>query len=196
MSANTRPTLDDVSQAVAGLIETGTLRCEKTRNKGAVGLLCEKLTGIPTSSAHIDCVDGEVKVFPLKALKTGTLTPKETIAVTMLNTSHLRDQADFASSDCGTKLRRVLFVPYIRLDDETVRFFPPTLFELSAASQELLAADYAAIRTGFIESETLSSSTGKLLQNRTKGAGGDAPKTRAFYLRKEFITAHVKTTWA
>jgi len=56
-----------------------------TKNKGEVGVLLEKLTGIPQSSACLDCEDGELKVFPVKRNKAGKLIPKETIAVTMIN---------------------------------------------------------------------------------------------------------------
>lgn len=191
-----RPTLENVSNAVLALVSSGTIQCDKTKNKGAVGLLCEKLTGIPASSAHIDCEDGEVKVFPLKPLKGGDLTPKETVAVTMLNIKRLTEQSDFQTSDCGTKLRRVLFVPYLRLDPQTVRFYAPTLFELTDAAVSDLAKDYLAIRNGFLESGNLCSATGVFMQNRTKGAGGDAPKTRAFYLRKEFLHKYVTPTWS
>lgn len=190
-----RPTLETVSNAVRALVSSGTIRCDKTKNKGAVGLLCEKMTGIPVSSAHIDCEDGEVKVFPLKTLKGGDLTPKETVAVTMLNTARLAEQSTFRTSDCGTKLRRVLFVPYLRINPQTVRFYEPTLFELKGSAARALAKDYRAIRNEFLEGKVLSSATGAFLQNRTKGAGGNAPKTRAFYLRKEFLHKYVTPTW-
>ena len=185
-----RPSIAEVALAVSRL---EAVHCPKTTNKGIVGLLCEKLTGIPTSSAKLDCIDGEVKVFPLKQTKTG-LVPKETIAVTMLNKTHLQAQDTFASSDCGTKLRRVLYIPYLR-EGEMVKFFPATDLTLSPELTETLAKDYDAIRGGFLADGTLTSSTGTYLQTRTKGAGGDAPKTRAYYLRTQFITTFLPKTW-
>lgn len=187
----TRPTLDSVRHVVEDL---PILQCPKTANKGLPGLILETLTGIPQSSAHLDCTDGEVKLFPLKRLKNGTLTPKETIAVTMLNKTRLAEEADFASSGCGTKLARVLYVPYLR-EGDTVKFFPPSEVCMTPEMREALAADYTAIRTRFLEDGMLESATGTLLQNRTKGAGGKAPKTRAFYLRKGFIDRYVPKTW-
>lgn len=187
----TRPSLNDVASVVSRL---EAVHCPKTTNKGAVGILCEHLTGIPTSSAKLDCSDGEVKVFPLERNKKGILVPKETIAVTMLNKSHLQAQDTFESSDCGTKLKRVLYIPYLR-EGEMVRFFPPTDLTLSPELTALLAKDYDAIRTGFLADETLTSKTGVYLQNRTKGQGGTAPKTRAYYLRTQFITTFLPKTW-
>lgn len=186
-----RPFLNDVAMAVARL---EAVHCPKTTNKGVVGLLMEKLTGIPASSAHLDCMDGEVKVFPLKRLKSGKVVPKETIAVTMLNPGHLREQETFDTSTCGSKLRRVLYVPYLR-EGEMVRVFPATDLTLSGEVLSLLAADYAAIRKGFLVDGTLASKTGAYLQTRTKGAGRGAPKTRAFYLRTQFITKFIPQTW-
>jgi hypothetical protein len=185
-----RPLIADVALVVSRL---EAVHCPKTTNKGIVGLLCEKLTGIPTSSAKLDCMDGEVKVFPLKQTKAG-LVPKETIAVTMLNKNRLQAQDTFESSDCGTKMKRVLYIPYLR-EGEMVRFFPPTDLTLSPELTATLAKDYEAIRAGFLADGTLTSSTGTYLQTRTKGAGGDAPKTRAYYLRTQFITTFLPKTW-
>jgi DNA mismatch repair protein MutH len=186
-----RPTLEDVHRLVQGL---PSLHCPKTSNKGLLGLLLERLTGIPQTSAQLDCVDGEVKSFPLKRLKNGTLVPKETIAVTMLNKDRLSEEATFASSHCGTKLNRVLYIPYLR-EGTVVHFFPPSDVRMTDAMCEALSADYTAIRTGFLEHSALTSATGVYLQNRTKGAGRGAPKTRAFYLRKKFIEQFIPKTW-
>lgn len=186
-----RPTLDTVRELV---IRVGSISCPKTANKGAVGILCEQLAGIPQSSAHIDCSDGEVKVFPLKRLANGTLGPKETIAVTMLNTSKLESQPDFANSHVGTKMAKMLFIPYLR-DGDSIQFYPPIDFSLEGLALENLKKDYDLIRNTYMDAGVLSSSVGAYIQTRTKGAGGDAPKTRAYYLRKEFIHTFLKPTW-
>lgn len=190
-----RPTIDTVAAAVKALVTRGAIECPKTANKGAAGILCEVLTGVPQSSAHLDCSDGEVKVFPLKRKSDGTLTPKETIAITMLNHASLTAQADFATSTCGSKMQRVLYVPYLRESDSCVRFFPPTDLTLTPELVAVLQTDYDAIRAGYLAGTGLTSKTGVFLQNRTKGAGGDAPKTRAFYLRQAFIHAYITKTW-
>ena len=190
-----RPTLAVVADIVRSLVDRGTIHCPKTANKGAVGILCEVLTGIPQSCAHLDCSDGEVKVFPLKQMHDGSLMPKETIAVTMLNPKSLTEQTEFATSTCGRKLHRVLFVPYLRENTTCVRFFLPTDLTLTPDICTQLQRDYDAIRNDHVSGSGLKSKTGVFLQNRTKGAGGNAPKTRAFYLRQSFIHAFVTKTW-
>lgn len=186
-----RPTLEDIEGLLPGLF---TIRCPKTSNKGLPGLLLERLTGIPQSSALLDCADGEVKMFPLKQLKNGTFVPKETIAVTMLNPKRLAEEETFETSHCGAKLKRVLYIPYFR-EGNTLHIFPASNIKLTRTMRAALSADYKAIRDGFQADGTLTSSTGVYLQNRTKGAGRGAPKTRAFYLRKEFIHRFIPKTW-
>ena len=157
-----------------------------TTNKGKPGQFLEDLLGIPHSSDCLDCLDGEVKAFPLKMLKNGTYVPKETIAVTMLNKDELTTN-DFTSSKCYKKLSKVLLVPYYRIDD-TIKFLTPKLIDKDSAADiyKILETDYDEIRKKYIETGEFSSSTGTLLQNRTKGAG-HGTTSRAFYLRPEFM---------
>ena len=199
----------------------------KQRDKGGVGKLFERLAGIPTSSACLDCLDGEVKVFPVTYSKAGyknaskaehqqrtmssefrtrehekVLKPKETVKITCLNNTKLLNQT-FHASDCCTKLTNTLFVPYKRVNQdgendakgERVVFLKPTLFTLTSRPtiENALREDYDLIRESLMNNQTLegSSKLGTYLQNRTHGAGGNAPKTRAFYLRPAFIHSNV-----
>jgi DNA mismatch repair protein MutH len=168
----------------------------KTANKGKPGNYLEELTGIPTSSECLDCTDGEVKVFPLKKIKKGDFTPKETIAVTMISKDTLKNDT-FENSRCFKKMSKILYVPYYREGDD-ISYFNPTIIDLKDdKNRELLnqlKADYDAIRDYFIKNDNLerSSKLGVYLQNRTKGAGKGAPKTRAFYLRPKFIKDFIK----
>jgi hypothetical protein len=157
-----------------------------TANKGKPGQFLEDLLGIPHSSECLDCLDGEVKTFPLKMLKNGTFVPKETIAVTMLNKDELATN-DFTSSKCYKKLSKVLLVPYYRTDD-TIKFLTPKLIDKDSAADiyKVLETDYNEIRKKYLDTGDFSSSTGTLLQNRTKGAGHGST-SRAFYLRQEFM---------
>jgi len=156
-----------------------------TANKGATGLLLETLTGIPHSSNSLDCLDGELKVYPV-IRRGNTFVPKETIAVCMLSKEDLV-ASPFATSRPGVKMSSMLLVPYERKGDIIV-FYQPYIFFMSEHPRiaDTLSADYEAIRETFVRDGTLTSKTGTLLQNRTKGPGHGSI-SRAFYLRKEFM---------
>ena len=186
-----RPTIHEVRDIAIAL---GTVECPRTRNKGAAGILLEKLTGIPQSSTHIDCSDGEVEVFPLKRKVKGELVPKETIAVTMMNAEKLEKEDDFVQSGCGTKLKRMLIIPYLR-EGNFVTFYRPIEFFLEGRALEELKKDYDGIRDTCMKTGILESRIGTYMQSRTKGAGRSARKTRAFYLKKEFINEFLVKTW-
>jgi hypothetical protein len=55
---------------------------------------------------------------------------------------------------------------------------------------DILEADYNEIRQKYLANGVLESSTGTLLQNRTKGAGHGST-SRAYYLRPEFMKKYV-----
>ena len=164
--------------------------CPITRNKGATGLLLETITGIPHTSNCLDCSDGELKTFPLKKLKNGSLVPKETLAVTMLSTDELKSCA-FDNSRCAKKMLRMLVVPYLRNGD-AITYLTPTLLEKEKLPElyKRLEEDYLQIQTHYTSSGLLTSSIGKYLQTRTKGAG-HGTTSRAFYLRTTFLKEHV-----
>lgn len=172
-------TIAQIQEKLSTVIDI-PIYCAKTANKGVVGHLLEEKVGISRSSACLDCTDGEIKVVPLKKLKNGTLVPKETIAVTMME----KEFSDFEKSRCFKKMNRMLVIPYLREEDNVV-FYRPTLIELNGTLLELIKADYDLIR-----SSPLQSKIGKYLQTRTKGPGG-SNKTRAFYLRKLFTSEFI-----
>lgn len=156
------------------------------KNKGRIGQFLETLLGIPHTSNCLDCSDGELKTFPIKENKNKTIAPKETICVTMLSEDELRTN-DFKTSKCYKKMSKMLVVPYYRNGDKIV-FITPKIIQLESDYPELynqIVSDYNEIRNNFIENGILQCKTGKLLQNRTKGAKGT--KTRAFYLRPAFM---------
>lgn len=193
-----RPSIQEVYDKVLEIININHV-LPKTANKGKPGNYLEELTGIPTSSACLDCTDGEVKVFPVKKPLTGKnkgkYVPKETIAVTMINKETLKTDT-FIESRCFKKMANILYIPYYR-DGDNITYMKPTIINLNASTntalKQQLTDDYDTIRKFIIDNDTLdgSSRLGKYLQNRTKGAGKDAPKTRAFYLRPAFITEFI-----
>lgn len=181
----TRPTISQVS-SIAQTILNQPLNCPITKNKGAPGLLFEKLTGIPTSSACLDCLDGEVKIFPLKTLKNGEIVPKETVAITMMNPEDL-NTVSWDESRCKTKISNLLFVGYLR-DGDNIIF--KNCFHISEYTQpklyELFKKDYEDIQQYWKTTGEITSKIGVLIQSRTKGPGNvkeGEKKTRAFYFR-------------
>lgn len=158
----------------------------KTKNKGLPGQFLEDLLGIPHTSNCLDCSDGELKLFPVKKLIQGTFVPKESIAVTMLSPDELRT-TEFNSSKCCKKMSRMLLVPYYRTGD-LIQFMMPKIIERSDFTElyATVESDYHDIQKHYLETGILQSKTGKLLQNRTKGAG-HGTTSRAFYLRPEFM---------
>lgn len=187
-----RPCITDVYNKVTE-ISNIIYELPKTSNKGKPGNYLEELTGIPTSSECLDCTDGEVKAFPVKKLKNGKFSPKETIAVTMLNKENLIND-EFINSKVYKKLSNVLYVPYFR-EDNMITYMSPTIINLddNINIKEQIKEDYDNIRDFVNKNKSLegSSSIGVYLQNRTKGAGGNNPKTRAFYLKTKFIQENI-----
>jgi hypothetical protein len=108
------------------------------------------------------------------------------MAICMLSKDDLRDN-EFENSRPGKKMSNMLIVPCERTGDNII-FHDPYTFRLTDHPElaATLKADYDAIRTQFLKDGLLTSSTGKLLQNRTKGPGHGST-TRAFYLRKAFM---------
>jgi hypothetical protein len=162
-----------------------------TKNKGLPGLFLESILGINPTSNCLDCTDGELKLFPLKKLKKGIWVPKESIAVTMLNMNELKEK-NFYESKCFKKLSNMLMVSYIR-DKDIIQFTSSKIIHLHDHKDvcNVLESDYNNIRKGYIENNKLESKTGIYLQNRTKGAGRTAKKTRAFYLRPALIQVYM-----
>lgn len=158
-------------------------RVEKTKNKGNAGHHLETLLGIPHSSECLDCLDGELKAFPLKSLKSGELVPKETIAVTMCSES-LKEES-FESSRVCKKLSNTLFVPYTWSAEGDLVFYTPVLFQSTHPLWHKLQEDYMTIQTKAKE-DVMTGSIGEYLQTRTKGAGHGST-SRAFYLRPKFV---------
>ena len=122
-----RPSISEVHKKTLELTNKQFI-LPKTKNKGLVGTYLEELVGIPTSSVCLDCIDGEVKVFPVKKNKDGRFVPKETIAVTMINYEDLKKNG-FDDSKCYKKLANTLYIPYYR-DGDNVTFFEPTIINL------------------------------------------------------------------
>lgn len=163
----------------------------KTTNKGRVGLWLESQLGLAPTCSGIDCLDGEIKTFPVRKLKNGSIVPKETVAVTMMNSKDLKD-VPFELSMCYKKLKNCMFVPYLR-NGSTVTLFRPVIVHVDdtpciKADYELLQSQYASL------GRCPPSKVGTYLQTRTKGSGKSSKKTRAFYLKTLFLKEYVLAT--
>jgi len=188
-----RPTIAKCCEVFRQSVKGQRFFCPTERNKGKVGLLLEGLLEIPTSSACLDCQDGEIKAFPqIKAGPRCRLAtpdeyyPKETVAVTMMKPSDLPN-ISWEDSRVRKKLSHTLFIAYVR-DEAHVEFHEEKLFSKDHELFAQLETDYNAIQAYFAEHNEITGKIGKLLQVRTKGPGGDK-KSYAFYLRKQFMIA-------
>lgn len=196
---STRPTIQQIHNIYKKEVKGRKFFCPKEKNKGKAGLLLEGLLGIPTSSECLDCKDGELKAFPqIKAttktrlakqagLGEGDYIASETVAVTMVKPEELPD-TPFVESRLYKKISNVLFTPYVRSDDH-IEFHDDRIFNKEHPLFEQIWDDYHDIQKFYMENGCTKGRVGKYLQVRTKGAGGKAPKTHAFYLRRQFLIA-------
>ena len=192
-----RPTLLVALQTFRESVKGVRFFCPKSRNKGAAGLLLEGKLGIPTSSACLDCIDGEIKAFPqTKAtsrsslakkfgLKEGHYLASETVAITMMKPSDLLT-TKFEDSRICKKINNVLFISYVR-DGDYVSFNEEKIFNNTNPLFHQIVEDYEAIKNHYETHGEIKSRVGELIQVRTKGLGNGAPKTYAFYFRRQFL---------
>ena len=207
-----RPSIEDVKRTFSDTFKKyKKFWFPKTKNKGAVGQKFEKILGIPTSSACLDCSDGEVKVFPLKTIRGGKFVPKETVAITMrgLNRKNLSNPLSWIDSDLKKKTHNMLFIPYYRDGDYIICRWEPIHFGYLSPEYIQFENDYKTITNHYkcygirkytaeekeaewknkgVRAPSLNTINGTYIQGRTKGPGGNAPKTVALYFRNiEFV---------
>jgi len=192
MQTSTKLTLEEVRTQIIESHIDKLYYSPISSNKGAVGLLLEKINGIQSGSSHLDFEDGEMKAFPLKRLKNGAIVPKETIAITMINKAKMAETS-FTESGLSSKSCRILFVPYLR-EGDFVSYMEPVVIDMlnDTHLREQIEEDYEYIRNEFITHEILKTYNGKYIQSRRKGTGlkkhvDPEKKTYAFYFRKNFI---------
>ncbi|MEH7336382.1 MvaI/BcnI family restriction endonuclease [Neobacillus drentensis] len=164
---------------------------DEKKNKGWAGHVIEKHLGLPlNSSSDPDFGDWELKVVPLKYLKTGRLAVKETMAVTMINPEDVREK-DFKNSHLKTKLNKVVIVARIWENVEESRSLLHNAYMFDLTNKEIynqIEEDYEIVRHAIITKGfgSLTGKMGKIVQPRTKGAGHGST-SRAFYVRTSFL---------
>ncbi len=165
-------------------------------NKGWAGHVIERFLQLPLNSAQSPNFGSwELKVIPLKTLKNGELTFKETMAVTMIDPINVV-QKPFEESHLYAKLRKIVVVARTVGNniDEPSYFYD--VFEIDLSNEQIynqVKEDYEYVRN-ILKSfsnpyeglKKLSGKMGVYIQPRTKGRGHGSV-TRAFYARKNFL---------
>ena len=167
-------------------------------NKGWAGHTIEAELGLPrNSSTSPNFGSWELKQVSLRRnQRDNTLQIKETMAICMIDPRNVA-RKPFEDSHLYLKLRRMIVIA--REYDEKEKLGQATnsiihyvsTFDLAGKELEQVRIDYEEVRTNIIDNNNtidgLSGRMGVLVQPRTKGPGGDAPKTRAFYARTVFV---------
>ncbi len=165
-------------------------------NKGWAGHAIERYLGLPLNSSQAPNFGSwELKVVPIKSLKNGVLTFKETMAITMIDPRYV-GQTPFKESHLLAKLRKILVLTRTvgeRHSDPSF-VFSTTAINLEGTVYAQVEVDYELVRScindpqrGFNE---LTGKMGTLIQPRTKGAGNGST-SRAFYARKDFLRCFI-----
>jgi len=183
-----------VGQDLAELAKSQGITTFETgrQNKGWKGLVLEKLAGLQTNvSKAPNGLSYEIKSVSFYYVK-GKLTPKETMAITMINSEELKEQP-FFESHCWNKLKSMVFCAVMWHGKNSIKaeLLQVTSLDFTKSDEIIseVAADYEFIRTklkneGF---ESLTGADGKWIQARTKGAGHGSI-SRAFYARTSLVS--------
>jgi len=161
------------------------------QNKGWKGLILERLAGLQTNiSKAPNGLSYELKSVSFYRVR-GKLTPKETMAITMINPEELKTQS-FYKSHCWFKLKSIIFcaVMWHGKNSQNGELLNVTSFDFSKEDDLIqeIKNDYDFIRSKLIKNgfESLTGKDGKWIQARTKGPGHGST-SRAFYARKNLV---------
>ena len=165
---------------------------KRTLNKGWAGLTLERALGLPVNSRREpNGGSWELKQVSLKALKTGEITAKETMQITMFDHEHILEHS-FEESHVIHKIARLILVARLYTGREethspiiAVRAADISLEE--AFVYEQIRRDYETMRAHLRDGGVAASRMGVLIQSRTKGPGNGAKKTRAWYARTRLV---------
>jgi DNA mismatch repair protein MutH len=165
-------------------------------NKGWAGHVIERFLGLPLNSAQSPNFGSwELKVIPLKRLKNGKLTFKETMAITMIDPVNVV-QKPFEESHLYSKLRKIVAVARTVGKDVNDESYFYDVFEIDLSNPAIydqVKEDYESVRNILKQCPNpydcltkLSGKMGVYIQPRTKGRGHGSI-SRAFYARKNFL---------
>lgn len=169
------------------------------QNKGWKGLVLERLAGLENNvSKAPNGLSYELKSVSFRNVK-NKLVPKETMAITMINPTELKE-TEFFDSHCWAKLKSIVFcaVMWHGKNSENAELLKVANLDFVEDDELIkeIKADYDFIRAKLIKGgfKSLTGKDGKWIQARTKGAGGINPRTgkrrpitRAFYARTSLV---------
>ena len=160
-------------------------------NKGWAGHVLERHLGLPINSSQSPNFGSwELKVIPLKRLKNGNLTIKETMAITMIDPYNVQ-RTEFEDSHLLIKLKRMIVAARIWESQEEKKSILHSITTFDLDDPEVytqIKADYDLVRET-IKTKGFTALTGRMgvhIQPRTKGPGHGS-KSRAFYARTSFL---------
>ncbi len=164
-------------------------------NKGWAGHVFERYLELPINSAQSPNFGSwELKSIPLRYKRDGTLTFKETMAITMIDPINVI-QKEFEESHLLSKLKKIVVVARIVGKDvkEPSYIHSVVEFNLEGEIYDAVKADYDLVRNTIRENgfDYLTGKMGYYIQPRTKGAGHGS-NTRAFYARPRFLKLFIK----
>lgn len=160
-------------------------------NKGWAGHTIERYLGLPINSTQAPNFGSwELKIVPLKRLKSGSIVPKETMAITMIDSVNVL-QTNFEHSHVLAKLKKAVVCArmFESKAEESSLLVKVASFDLDDPElYSQVKRDYEEVRMtirtkGF---DALTGKMGVLIQPRTKGPGHGS-RSRAFYARTDFV---------
>lgn len=160
-------------------------------NKGWAGHVLERFLGLPINSSQSPNFGSwELKVIPLKRLKNGSLTVKETMAITMIDPFNVKE-TPFEQSHLLAKLKKAVICARIfesSLEERSILYKVSTFDLDNQTIFNQIKSDYEETRKRIIEKgfKFLTGKMGVLIQPRTKGQGHGSI-SRAFYARTGFV---------
>ncbi len=164
---------------------------EGKKNKGWAGHVVEHYLGLPINSAQSPNFGSwELKTISLKRLKNGSLTIKETMAITMIDPFNVKN-TPFEESHLLSKMKKILLLSRIwegSNEPSSIVYGVHTFDIGNKQIYEQIKEDYELVRKTIQEKgfEALSGKMGVYIQPRTKGVGHGST-TRAFYARVPFL---------
>ncbi|MBL7145838.1 MAG: hypothetical protein ISS76_16495 [Phycisphaerae bacterium] len=161
------------------------------KNKGWAGHVIERHLGVPINSSQSPNFGSwELKLCSLKRLRKGSLTVKETMAITMIDSYNVAN-TEFENSHLLAKLRKAVIAARIweSQAEESSILYSVTTFDLGDTElYRQVKEDYELVRNTIINEgfEALTGKMGVYIQPRTKGSGHGST-SRAFYARTGFL---------